>query len=84
MKDVQRTRSQRWYPNKDREKAMESKIDALETVFHFVETVYLRFWKDDPDYNAAYKAPSRSNLREALTAMEQRKVAEDKKKDCMK
>ena len=79
MKDVQRTKSQRWYPNKDPEKEIESKIDALETVFHFVQTMYHRFWKGEQDFNAQYRAPSRSNLREALIAMEQRKEAEDKK-----
>ena len=68
---AQRTRSQRWYPNAD-DKAAEtaSKLDALEVVFEFLALTYHRFWKKESDYDSSYKAPSRSNLEEALRKME--------------
>ena len=72
MGSSQRTKSQRWYSNDDKSKEIASKLDALETVFHFVEMTYKRFWVEDKDFDKSYKAPTRPTLEKALIEMEQR------------
>ncbi len=70
---AQRTKSQKYYWNKDPEKALASKIDAIFTVMVFIENTYHACWKsDDKSYDSKYKSPDRNQIKDALLQMEKR------------
>ena len=54
------------------EKVSQSKVDALEEVFAFMEMTYHMYWKDDTGYVSTYKCPSREELRNAVTQLDER------------
>ena len=66
----QRTRTQKWYVHKDKDKERKSKLDALEEVFRFIHMKYHKLWCDEPDYDASYVQPTRADLEAALLEME--------------
>ena len=66
----QRTRTQKWYEHKDKDKERKSKLDALEEVFRFIHLKYHKLWCDEPDYDASYAPPTRADLEAALLELE--------------
>ena len=72
MGTAQRTKTRSWSAKGTQEKVSQSKVAALEEVFAFMEMTYHMYWKDDTGYVSTYKCPSREELRNAVTQLDER------------
>lgn len=72
MGHAQRTRTQRYYNNKDPLKEMKSKVKAVSAVFDFISKTYHSYWYGDEEYDEKYEPPTAKQIEEALEQLQTR------------